>query len=622
MNSSKLLHRAAIVPPAFSTAIFTGAAPDSSPEWHHALHRRSTAMSTVAAPPLRASSSQHDFFLRLGSLGNNNGEQLMEDGSQIAPGRKKKLILDGDLERQIKDLYEKKGRVQGFNEEEEALIKVLYEQFKDHRRCSYMIADALDIDCKFSLPQVSLKQSVAPKKSSGGKMDNKEVLPTLPYIPLHNCGFNLGLYSNFFVDSWEAGLLSLSVYFMLSTEPERREKKVDFSGLKCLMDFKANTGGNLAFVEGDFVPITIVEKAVSKGAVCLDGSPPAYHFDKGFGEGTKNWIVHIEACPFQQIGTNMKGSPLGSSKHMNEPLAFSGILNNNQQLNPDFYNWNRVKVRYCDGSSFTGDVEDVDQKTNLHFRGARIFAAVMEELLAKGLDNAENAILSGCSAGGLTTILHCDRFKTLLPTVARVKCVPDAGFFIHIKDISGTERIQEYYSQVVSTHGSTKNLPTSCTSKLSPELCFFPEHVAPHISTPIFFVNSPYDTWQIRNILAPGEADPHGLWQSCKLDINKCSPDQLSIMQDFRTKFLKALNVEGSSRSKGAFIDSCYAHCQTENQETWFNSESPQLANTTIAKAVGEWFYDRSPFNHIDCTYPCNPTCRNRVLDLKDHPGI
>ncbi|KAK7262746.1 hypothetical protein RJT34_30326 [Clitoria ternatea] len=333
--------------------------------------------------------------------------------------------------------------------------------------------------------------------------------------------------------------------------------------------------------EGDFVPITIVEKAVSKGAVCLDGSPPAYHFDKGFGEGTKNWIVHIEGggwCNDVNSCLDRKDSRLGSSKHMDEPLGFSGILSNDQQLNPDFYNWNRVKVRYCDGSSFTGDVEDVDQSTNLHFRGARIFAAVMEELLAKGLDNAENAILSGCSAGGLTTILHCDRFKTLLPTVARVKCVPDAGFFIHAKDISGTERIEEYYSQVVSTH--------------------------------------------IRYILAPGEADPHGLWQSCKLDINKCSPDQLSIIQDFRTKFLKALNVEGSSRSKGVFIDSCYAHCQTENQETWFNSESPQLANTTIAKAVGEWFYDRSPFNHIDCTYPCNPTCRNRVLDLKDHPEI
>ncbi|KAL2333929.1 hypothetical protein Fmac_015142 [Flemingia macrophylla] len=51
----------------------------------------------------------------------------------------------------------------------------------------------------------------------------------------------------------------------------------------------------------------------------------------------------------------------------------------------------------------------------------------MEELLAKGMRNAKNAILSGCSAGGLTAILHCDRFKTLLPAGANVRCLSDAG---------------------------------------------------------------------------------------------------------------------------------------------------------------------------------------------------
>ncbi|KAG5052197.1 hypothetical protein JHK87_004395 [Glycine soja] len=37
----------------------------------------------------------------------HNGDQLMEDESQIALRRRKKLVLDGDLERQIKDLHEK-----------------------------------------------------------------------------------------------------------------------------------------------------------------------------------------------------------------------------------------------------------------------------------------------------------------------------------------------------------------------------------------------------------------------------------------------------------------------------------------------------------------------------------
>ncbi|KAK2355307.1 pectin acetylesterase [Trifolium repens] len=74
----------------------------------------------------------------------------------------------------------------------------------------------------------------------------------------------------------------------------------------------------------------------------------------------------------------------------------------------------------------------MNQATNLYYRGGRIFVAVIEDLLAKGMKNAKNAIIHGCSAGGLTTILHCDRFKTLLPSAAKVKCVSDAGYFINV----------------------------------------------------------------------------------------------------------------------------------------------------------------------------------------------
>ena len=35
----------------------------------------------------------------------------------------------------------------------------------------------------------------------------------------------------------------------------------------------------------------------------------------------------------------------------------------------------------------------------------------------------------------------------------------------------------------------------------------------------------------------------------------------------------------------------------------------------TIADAVGAWFFDRSPFQKIDCPYPCDSTCHNRVYD-------
>ncbi|XP_068312649.1 pectin acetylesterase 8-like [Pyrus communis] len=366
--------------------------------------------------------------------------------------------------------------------------------------------------------------------------------------------------------------------------------------------------------ESHLVGITLVENAVAKGAVCLDGSAPGYHFDKGFGAGINNWLVYFEGggwCNTVATCLDRSNNSLGSSTKMEKTVSFSGVLSNKQKTNPDFYNWNRIKVRYCDGSSFTGDVEAVDPATNLHFRGARVFRAIMDDLLAKGMKNAQSALLSGCSAGGLASILHCDNFRSLLPVDTKVKCVPDAGYFINARTVSGSPYIQAFYSEVVALHGSVKNLPASCTSRMSPGLCFFPQNVVPLTRTPIFFVNAAYDWWQIQNILAPDVADPEGAWKKCKLNIKNCSPSQLQTMQEFRLQFLKTIAGASNSSSHGWFIHSCYSHCQIEFQETWLAADSPMLSKTTIAEAVGDWYYDLTPFRKIDCPYPCNPTCKN-----------
>uniref|UniRef100_A0A0A9HJP3 Pectin acetylesterase n=1 Tax=Arundo donax TaxID=35708 RepID=A0A0A9HJP3_ARUDO len=144
---------------------------------------------------------------------------------------------------------------------------------------------------------------------------------------------------------------------------------------------------------------------------------------------------------------------------MAKQIAFSGILSDTPDYNPDFYNWNKVKVRYCDGSSFTGDVEEVDPTIKLYYGGARVWQAVMEDLLAKGMDKAENALISGCSAGGLISILRCDRCQDLLPSGAKVKCLSDAGFFINEKDVAGVGYIAAFFNDVVTTHVCTFTYP-------------------------------------------------------------------------------------------------------------------------------------------------------------------
>jgi hypothetical protein len=42
------------------------------------------------------------------------------------------------------------------------------------------------------------------------------------------------------------------------------------------------------------------------------------------------------------------------------------------------------------------------------------------------------AMLTGCSAGGLSTLIHCDYFRDHLPKDATVKCVSDGGYILNV----------------------------------------------------------------------------------------------------------------------------------------------------------------------------------------------
>ena len=97
---------------------------------------------------------------------------------------------------------------------------------------------------------------------------------------------------------------------------------------------------------------------------------------------------------------------------------------------------------------------------------------------------------------GLTSFLHCDNFKELLPKTAEVKCLGDAGFFIDEQDIIGFYHIRSYFNEVVTLQGSAKNLPLDCTSTMYSSQCSFPQYLLPYINTPIFVLNAAFDQWR------------------------------------------------------------------------------------------------------------------------------
>ncbi|KAI4341830.1 hypothetical protein MLD38_026508 [Melastoma candidum] len=366
----------------------------------------------------------------------------------------------------------------------------------------------------------------------------------------------------------------------------------------------------------DLVDLTLLTDSQDKGALCLDGSAPGYHFSRGYGSGSDSWVLHIEGggwCDSISSCSFRAGTALGSSKHMERRVLFKGILSPHPSENPDFYNWNRVKIRYCDGASFSGH-PDTEPKgnTKLYFRGQLIWKSIMDELLSAGLSSARQSLLSGCSAGGLATLLHCDEFREALPKGADVKCLADAGFFLDEKDVSGNRSMRSFYHNVVQLQGVHKSLHRDCVAKKEPSDCFFPVEVIRNIRTPVFLVNPAYDFWQIQNVLVPLKADPTRSWWRCRLNIQACSPNQLEILNGFRGSLLKAMDEFQKSSDGGLFINSCFIHCQTWYGTTWHSPTSPRINNKTIAETIGDWYFNRRrPVREVDGEYPCNPTCIN-----------
>ncbi|XP_057732536.1 pectin acetylesterase 9 [Arachis stenosperma] len=366
------------------------------------------------------------------------------------------------------------------------------------------------------------------------------------------------------------------------------------------------------------VNMTFVKNARAGGALCLDGSLPAYHLHRGFGAGLNNWLLQFEGggwCNDLPSCLERAQSRRGSTRYMTKFEVFSGILSSNASQNPDFYNWNRVKLRYCDGASFTGDAIFDNGTTRLHFKGQKIWEAIIHDLLPKGLGKARKALLSGCSAGGLATFHHCDNFAKYLPTNASVKCLSDAGFFLDGRDVSLNHTMRYFVKSLVTLQGVEKNLNRNCTSTLFfPDLCFFPQYVLRYISTPYFILNSAYDVFQFHHTLVPPSADMHGHWNKCKLDPAACTPLQIAILQAFRLDMLATLRPFAIYSGRGGmFINSCFAHCQSESQDTWFEDDSPRINNKTIAEAVGDWYFSRTRSKEIDCPYPCDTTCHNLI---------
>lgn len=101
-------------------------------------------------------------------------------------------------------------------------------------------------------------------------------------------------------------------------------------------------------------------------------------------------------------------------------------------------NCNCIHMPYSDGASFAGYRSEPwavpGTKDTVTFRGIKNFDAVVDFAMKNGMTAASEFVITGGSAGGLSTFLHADRVAARLqaeaPACKKIRAAPVVGYFL------------------------------------------------------------------------------------------------------------------------------------------------------------------------------------------------
>ena len=277
---------------------------------------------------------------------------------------------------------------------------------------------------------------------------------------------------------------------------------------------------------------------------------------------------------------------------------------------------NTVQMYYGDGASFTGYREAAwpvpgSGGRSIYFRGARNLDATLTDLLAlHGMDQVKSLVLTGGSAGGLSTFLHldhvADRVHAISPT-AEVVGKPDCGFFIdHGNDgfdkpnVTYTLQMQYVYNM----QNSSGSLSPACLQALAPDSwkCIMAPYAAPFIQQRWFALQSRFDHWQLSEELmlpcmrAQSYAPPY--------KPSTCTPAEKAAIEGYGPDFMKQFLPLVTGSRNGAFLDACIIHGSTNSSINGKNNN--QAFDAWLAGTGPQWYIMQC--NGSNSTGPCDPS--------------
>ena len=262
-------------------------------------------------------------------------------------------------------------------------------------------------------------------------------------------------------------------------------------------------------------------------------------FQKEKEKEKKNFFFYLEGggwCGQETLGDNFikscferANSSLGSKIGFFGSLVISRLvrlLSSKEKYNPNFYNWNKIFVRYCDGSSFISDRIYEQNGSKIYMYGKNNLLGVLNYLkLNNNFTDADSVILSGFSAGSFATLIYANYIDTLTTKKNNTYIISDSGFFYDLdeKVLKINKLVQKAYEYSTNHSDIKKLFKYYCDRYLietEPWKCLSGEYFVYNINIPILSFQNVYDSWITRVI------NGNDCWYN-KNYIQNCSKQQM-----------------------------------------------------------------------------------------------
>mmetsp|Transcript_15068 Transcript_15068/g.36909 ORF Transcript_15068/g.36909 Transcript_15068/m.36909 type:complete len:421 (+) Transcript_15068:27-1289(+) len=363
------------------------------------------------------------------------------------------------------------------------------------------------------------------------------------------------------------------------------------------------------------------DRAQRHNAYCLDGTLPGFYYGPAATESKNtSWIVHLEGGGYCRNVTeclDRTNEDSGSSKNWPYLWDMAGGMSTDLSVNPAFADFHHIFIPYCDGFFYAGDRPGSlkTQGKELFFRGRPILKAVLDQIDDIGLAKADEIVLTGCSAGSLAAYLHGDYIGSRYPN-AKYGVAPVSGFFPELPSVTGSMDVWDTIEKAATELFQIDLSGGGCMDATNDSVyCVIPNNSYAYMNSPIFAINSAIDLYALENIW-DGDTD-------CTDSlVRDCSPEAIADINGWGTRFWDSITNSGDTFYKtgnGAFIHSCYEHCNAAEQDESFTNLA--INGVTMSAAVQKWwdsdFKDSADGNtYMPCylvdTPPhyCNPTCK------------